>query len=633
MIGNLSPIGAVLLLLIAVAPHEVLQAQCTNSIPFGTIAAPTTPATQTISTCTYQEEYNTITGVVAGATYTIGSSCGGYVTVRRTTFNGVVVAQGNAPLTFTASVAGNYFIHYNTSAACGTATNCCITTITCTSCTVTPPAGACTAIDIPSLPVTGQAVVCHASNLITAANVFNLCGTASTFYLGGNEALYTVTPTTTGSYAINYGGQTWSSIWVFSGACPAAGGICVGSVSSSTATQTLTVTMTAGVQYWILFDTFPAPPSPCPGTFSISTVPPPVVASDCAQAVNVCTNINFQIDPNGLGLVNEIPPLGTLGNPEYGFLNFNPWGTLNEGCLLNGELNSTWMVVNVLTGGTLEFTFGGLGTQTGFYDWIMYPFTTNTCTQVAAGQVAPVRCNWNGVAFGGTGLAGTLPPGGDPTNFEPPLNAPDGSLWLICFSNWSSVTTAVPLQFGGTAVVSCSPLPLDLLAFEAIAGIGKVDLEWLTGSESGTSHFAVERSRDAVHWNDLSTLPAAGISQELRSYAVTDHLPLQGIAYYRLRKVDLDGSFVHSGTRQVEMRSTHQVVPNPTKGAFTLRDAPETAIVQLFDAMGREHRISVTPGGAFGALSIDPLAAPAGVYSLRIHAGQGTSNARIVVEH
>lgn len=606
---------------------------CVNSIAFGTLAAPNTAMTQTISTCTFQSEYNTITGVVAGQTYSIGSSCGGYVTVRHTTFNGVLVAQGNAPLTFAATISGTYFIHYNTGAACGTASNCCVTTIACTSCTTTPPAGACTAINIPTLPVTGQPVECHTSNLITAANVASICGTASTFYLGGNEALYTVTPTTTGSYAINYGGQTWSSIWVFSGACPAAGGLCVGSVSNTTATQTLTVTMTAGVQYWILFDTFPSPPSPCPGTFSISNVPPPVVASDCGQAVNVCTNINFQIDPNGSGTINEIPPLGTVGNPDYGLFGFNPWGTLNLGCLRSGELNSTWMVVNVLTGGSLEFTFGGLGTQTGFYDWIMYPFDTQTCSQVSGNQVAPVRCNWNGVAFGGTGLAATLPPGGDASNFEPPLIVGEGSRWLICFSNWSSVTTAVPLQFGGTAVVSCSPLPVELLAFEATATSGMVELAWATGSERGTSHFVVERSDDAEHWLELSSIAAAGMSNELRLYGSMDESPMRGSSFYRLRIVDLDGSMAYSEVRQVEMRAQILVVPNPVKGVFSLFDAPHDASVQLIDALGREHAVSITRNALSSHLSIDPFHAPAGMYTLRITTGNERSSARVMIEH
>jgi hypothetical protein len=131
--------------------------------------------------------------------------------------------------------------------------------------------GQCTAVNIPSLPVSNVAASCHASNQITAANIQGVCGAASTLYLGGNEALHTVTPTVSGSYTITYTGQTWTSIWVYSSACPTqTGSVCVGSVSSSGSTQSLVVNLTAGVQYWIIFDTYPSPQSPCPGTFSIS---------------------------------------------------------------------------------------------------------------------------------------------------------------------------------------------------------------------------------------------------------------------------------------------------------------------------------------------------------------------------
>lgn len=612
-------------------------AQCTNATPFGTVAAPTTPAPLTISTCTYQTEYNTVTGIVAGQTYSVSNSCGGYITVRRGTFNGALVANGNAPLTFTAPVPGTYYLHFNTNAACGTATNCCTTTITCTSCTVTPPPGACTAVNIPSLPVAGQAVACHPSNLITSANVFSICGNASTLYLGGNEALYTVTPSTTGSYAINYGGQTWSSIWVFSGACPAAGGTCVGSVSSSTATQSLVVTMTAGVQYWILFDTWPTPVSPCPGTFSISNVPPPVVASDCNQAVNVCTNINFQIDPNGFGSVYEIPPLGSLGNPDYGIFSlvppyYNPWGTTNEGCLRAGELNSTWMVVNVLTGGSLTFTFGGLGTQTGFYDWIMYPYNANACAQVAANQLAPVRCNWNGVSFGGTGLAAPPPAGGNATNFEPPLNVGSQTQWLICFSNWSSVTTAVPLQFGGTAVVSCSPLPMELMLFDAVIEGRTVALEWLTLSENLSSRFVVERSADGLDWTDIAMVPAAGESQQPLVYKITDGNPLQGTSYYRLRMIDLDGGFQHSLVRSVTMKhASLSIIPNPAQGRFVVHGVAEGAEVRLIDPLGRVVAASLSRA-ADSAVEVEPLSASPGVYTIQVIGDGITISSRVLID-
>lgn len=132
------------LFLVVLSYH--LGAQCTNTSSFGSATAPTSSGSSvTISSCNYQSEYSTITGIVAGNTYQATCSCGGYITVHSGTFNGPVVGNGAAPLTFTAPTSGTYYIHYNTNAGCGTASSCCTTTITCTSCAPPPPLPDCTA--------------------------------------------------------------------------------------------------------------------------------------------------------------------------------------------------------------------------------------------------------------------------------------------------------------------------------------------------------------------------------------------------------------------------------------------------------------------------------------------------------
>ncbi|HRK27875.1 MAG TPA: HYR domain-containing protein [Chitinophagales bacterium] len=139
------------------------------------------------------------------------------------------------------------------------------------------------AINIPSAPVTNQSLSCTTAAVpgnLSATNVPTACGAASNLYKGGQEALYTFTPTTTGTYTISYSGQTWSAIFVYSGACPASGGTCVNSTGSSSSAQSLSVSLTAGIQYFIWFDTYPTPNSPCPGTFSIA-----------APAANPCSSI------------------------------------------------------------------------------------------------------------------------------------------------------------------------------------------------------------------------------------------------------------------------------------------------------------------------------------------------------
>jgi hypothetical protein len=103
-------------------------AQCTNTNPYGTITAPTS-GSDTISTCSYQEEVSTINTVLAATIYQCAILNGGYITIREGSQNGPAVASGVSPLTWTSTVAGTYYAHWNTDANCGTATNCDTTTI------------------------------------------------------------------------------------------------------------------------------------------------------------------------------------------------------------------------------------------------------------------------------------------------------------------------------------------------------------------------------------------------------------------------------------------------------------------------------------------------------------------------
>lgn len=187
-----------------------------------------------------------------------------------------------------------------------------------------------------------------------------------------------------------------------------------------------------------------------------------VTAGDCSQAINICSNAGFQIDPNGTGSVYEIgtpnsssgPAGSAISNPST-----NP-ASANMGCLLSGELNSTWMVINIQTSGSLQFSFGAGGSQAGYYDWAMWSYAgPSTCNQIMNVGQAPVRCNWNGSSTGGTGLANPLPVGGVASNYEPPLAVTCGQKYIICFSNYSSASSSVPLNFFGSAGVSCTPIP------------------------------------------------------------------------------------------------------------------------------------------------------------------------------
>src|SRR5690606_15115160 len=163
-------------------------AQCTNTSAFGTATAPTNTTPVTISSCVYQGEYSTINNIIAGNTYTISNSCGGYVTVRRGTYNGTLVANGNAPLTFTAPVSGTYYIHWNTNSSCGSTTGCCTTTITCTSCGSPPPSG-CTntfGLGTVSAPTGSNAVQISSCNYQGDYSTINNVIAGNTYIIGNS---------------------------------------------------------------------------------------------------------------------------------------------------------------------------------------------------------------------------------------------------------------------------------------------------------------------------------------------------------------------------------------------------------------------------------------------------------------
>jgi len=146
------------IVLIAFIGNNVLS-QCNNTSAFGTATAPTAGSV-TISTCSYQTEYSTINGVQAATIYQCSISDGSFITIRQGTPGGPVIASGQSPLTWNSTVAGTYYVHWNTNAACGTATTCLTTTITYIS-----PAAPCTNPVIAGTAVSTPANACPAQNI------------------------------------------------------------------------------------------------------------------------------------------------------------------------------------------------------------------------------------------------------------------------------------------------------------------------------------------------------------------------------------------------------------------------------------------------------------------------------------
>jgi hypothetical protein len=104
--------------------------------------------------------------------------------------------------------------------------------------------------------------------------------------------------------------------------------------------------------------------------------------------------------------------------------------------------------------------------------------------------------------------------------------------------------------------IAANPLPVELLAFSAIASERQVRLRWSTATEVNNYGFCIERRRtDVLDWQGLQLLRGAGTSHSPLDYEYCDSdLPGVGVYHYRLRQIDRDGSCSFSPERMVDLR-------------------------------------------------------------------------------
>lgn len=103
-----------------------------------------------------------------------------------------------------------------------------------------------------------------------------------------------------------------------------------------------------------------------------------------------------------------------------------------------------------------------------------------------------------------------------------------------------------------------SLLPVKLTNFTAAkSGDVAVQVTWATASEINSKNFIIERSADGVSFDEAGMVQAKGKSSSASKYNFTDSKPLANhVNYYRLKLVDMDGTFSYSSVKSVDMNTS-----------------------------------------------------------------------------
>ncbi len=183
--------------------------------------------------------------------------------------------------------------------------------------------------------------------------------------------------------------------------------------------------------------------------------------------------------------------------------------------------------------------------------------------------------NAEGNSWGAEQAFGTALTAGDP-----------GSLTFAAGNNISSFS-----QFYITN--STIPLPVTLLSFTAVKdGPGGVLVQWKVSEETDFSHYELERSADDIAFSLISTANAVRDGGKGHTYSFHDGSPVNGVGYYRLKMIDIDGKSTYSKVVAINFSNTGfiKMMPNPVRDKqplVILNTGNSPAMITFYSADGK----------------------------------------------
>lgn len=122
--------------------------------------------------------------------------------------------------------------------------------------------------------------------------------------------------------------------------------------------------------------------------------------------------------------------------------------------------------------------------------------------------------------------------------------------------------------------ITNAPVPITLLSFTGKVENENVQLDWQTAQEINNDYFVVEHSANGINFSKITKIKSKGNTSIGHAYNYSPKNAVQGINYYRLKQVDVDGSFTYSDIVQIKNNTkTISIVANPVTNEIVLKNA------------------------------------------------------------
>ena len=187
-------------------------------------------------------------------------------------------------------------------------------------------------------------------------------------------------------------------------------------------------------------------------------------------------------------------------------------------------------------------------------------------------------------------------------------------------------------------------VPVELTSFTVKAVSNDVELNWTTATETNNQGFDIERSltnSETPNWEKIGYVAGFGTTTEPKAYSFVDTKLETGNYTYRLKQIDLDGTYKYSEEVNVEVEipieyALEQNYPNPFNPSTTIKySIPEDGFVKLavYNMLGEQVADLVNAQQKAGRYEINFNASnlASGVYVYRLEAANFTASKKLML--
>ena len=186
-------------------------------------------------------------------------------------------------------------------------------------------------------------------------------------------------------------------------------------------------------------------------------------------------------------------------------------------------------------------------------------------------------------------------------------------------------------------LLALSMIPVELASFTASADENSVTLNWSTATETNNSGFAIERKSALDEgWKEIGFVPGFGTTTERKSYSFIDENLMMGSYSYRIKQIDLDGTFEYSNAVVVEVNAPEEYTlaqnfPNPFNPSTNIEfSIPQTSnvTIEIYNIVGERvaSLVNKTLDAGYHKINFNASNLPSGtyVYQLKASGENGT---------